>query len=350
MEAPPKNPQIKNPPAPNLELELRPLDYTYRIQQIKAPRSMASHMAVFNIDPPALRSHYTAGSLEINDPRPVMRAVNAGQLFGAAFVVLDRIVEWLFALTGNEIPRNFAPKASKVTGLSKDNWPQILRGNTWLTEPLFALYSQFYPARNTMVHGGAPYSGQGGALTITRKSGKDEKSKETITLRPDDLREFAELVVTIYRCATGIWPLDTYQEKRLRYSLFCLAPFHGVEVCQQAWPHPFRLVAIADCDTESVIDMDLQREQIQETLGGYEPVIELWVYVIDGTLNPQVRHFSSDELRTVPSQLTLSFVLNRPPCEAPQGHRVDIAEENERYRQKIAAQHVEPNSSRDVGR
>lgn len=342
MEACPPNTEPGKPPAPNPNLELGLLDFTYRIQQVKTPRAMVSDMAVFNIDPPILYSRYSTGSVELNDPRPIMRAVNAGQLFAAAFVVLDRIVEWLFALAGEKIPYQFALKSTQVGGLSKDKWPSLLRENSWLTEPLFALYSRLYPVRNTMVHGGSDYGGAGGAITVKPKSREGEAPQEPITLTPDDLREFAELVVVIFRCTTDVWQFDSYQEKRLRYSLCHLAPLHRVQVVPQLWPSHFHLVAIADCDTESFIEVELLRKEVQDFFLRYhDPVLHLWVFVIDGTSDPQIRYFTPDELEKVPSRLNLTSVLSRPPCEAPKGHRVDIAEENERYRLKVSAKRVD---------
>lgn len=201
--------------------------------------------------PPAQIIHGLA-SIEIGDWRPGFLDAGVPLIFTTAFKLLDMIMEWVIEQNGFTPNFRFSEKIRQIKG--QLTFPVLIESRPWLRERLIALYNQLEPLRGTIIHE-RHFTSAGGTLSVA--STKEGKLGPPVVLTQGDLRHLSLLFVLLVRCLEGVWSLDTFVEKRVRYLLDELAPFHKLARLDQMMPS-YRRVRVYVLDEDPII-VDLEK-------------------------------------------------------------------------------------------
>ena len=112
-------------------------------------------------------------------------------------------------------------------------FPPLIESRPWLRERLIALYKELDPLRGTIIHD-RHFQATGGTLEVS--SSKGGTIGPVVTFSPDDLRNFAVVLVSLLRYLEGTWTMDLFQEKRIRCALDELVHLHRLPSLGQLPP------------------------------------------------------------------------------------------------------------------
>ena len=195
---------------------------------------------------------YASSYTIIGDWRPKFLEVGTPLVLVTSFKLLDMMLEWVLVQNGTASTFRFARKIAALAGPVV--FPPLIESRPWLRERLIALYKELDPLRGTIIHD-RHFQATGGTLEVS--SSRGGTIGPVVTFSPDDLRNFAVVLVSLLRYLEGTWTMDLFQEKRIRRALDELVHLHRLPSLGQL-PPGFLTVRVYVPD-EDPIEIDVER-------------------------------------------------------------------------------------------
>ena len=195
---------------------------------------------------------YASACTIIGDWRPKFLEVGTPLVLVTSFKLLDMMLEWVLVQNGTASTFHFAQKIAALAGPVV--FPPLIESRPWLRERLIALYKELVPLRGTIIHD-RHFQATGGTLEVS--SSRGGTIGPVVTFSPDDLRNFAVVLVSLLRYLEGTWTMDLFQEKRIRRALDELVHLHRLPSLGQL-PPGFLTVRVYVPD-EDPIEIDVER-------------------------------------------------------------------------------------------
>ena len=213
---------------------------------------------------------YAAACTIIGDWRPKFLEVGTPLVLVTSFKLLDMMLEWVLVQNGTASTFRFARKIAALAGPVV--FPPLIESRPWLRERLIALYKELDPLRGTIIHD-RHFQATGGTLEVS--SSRGGTIGPVVTFSPDDLRNFAVVLVSLLRYLEGTWTMDLFQEKRIRRALDELVHLHRLPSLGQL-PPGFLTVRVYVPDEDPIeIDVERIRSYIATYCSGQDILFEV---------------------------------------------------------------------------
>lgn len=179
---------------------------------------------------------YGSSDIRSGDWRGEFLKVGAPLVFVTAFKILDMVMEWVLVENGVASTYKYVEKIQALKEAVQ--FPPLVETRPWLCERLCALYEQLEPLRGTIIHD-RRFTSASGSLEVASTKGR--KIGPVVPIAEADLRNLVLVVVSVLRYLQGTWAIDTFEEKRLRWSLDELARLHKLPMLGQLPPRRLRV-------------------------------------------------------------------------------------------------------------
>lgn len=218
---------------------------------------------------------YASACTIIGDWRRKFLEVGTPLVLVTSFKLLDMMLEWVLVQNGTASTFRFNHKIAALAGPVV--FPPLIESRPWLRERLIALYKEIVPLRGTIIHD-RHFQATGGTLDVS--SSRGGTIGPVVTFSPDDLRNFAVVLVSLLRYLECTWTMDLFQEKRIRRALDELVHLHRLPSLGQL-PPGFLTVRVYVPDEDPIeIDVESIRSDIATYRSGQDILFEVRVIAV----------------------------------------------------------------------
>jgi len=218
---------------------------------------------------------YFSSNIVIGDWHSAFLKVGAPLMFITAFKILDMVIEWVLVENGSSSTHKFSEKIRELSGSVL--FPPLIETRPWLRERLCALYERLEPLRGTVIHD-RQFTSAGSSLDV--RSTKGGALGPVISMADADLRNLALTVCSLLRYLQGMWQMNAFEEKRLRFALDGLSCLHGLPSLGQLAPQRLEVqLCILDADP-IVLDLSKIRSDIDAKFPQNDTVFDVRVAVL----------------------------------------------------------------------